>query len=120
MDEEEPVEKKPARAARSGEAENLPAVPEKPRPPLAVRALVASTMTGLGLIAALYLIFPTMGIVELIPDNIPFLGNLDEAGATALMLMVLSYWGMDVTRLGRGISDWSRGRKALPPPEESA
>jgi hypothetical protein len=28
-----------------------------------------------------------MGIFELIPDNIPFIGNLDEVGATGLTLI---------------------------------
>jgi hypothetical protein len=38
---------------------------------------------------------PTAGFIELLPDNLPFLGNLDEAGATALLLACLRYFGLD-------------------------
>ena len=33
----------------------------------------------LGVIAVLYLLNPTAGIIELIPDNLPLIGNLDES-----------------------------------------
>lgn len=33
------------------------------------------------LIGLIYLLNPTFGLLELIPDNIPFFGNLDEGGA---------------------------------------
>lgn len=51
-------------------------------------------MKKLGLIAAIisllvYIANPGMGVIELIPDNIPFIGNLDEAGATALLIKCL-------------------------------
>lgn len=48
-----------------------------------------------GLFASLYLVNPGAGIFELIPDNLPLVGNLDEAGATALLLACLRYFGMD-------------------------
>ena len=89
-------------------------VPAKPRPPLLVRMLVAGTMTGIGMIGFLYLIFPTLGIIELIPDAMPFFGNIDEAAATAMVLMTLSYWGVDVTSIGRRVGAWSKGTPALP------
>jgi uncharacterized membrane protein YkvA (DUF1232 family) len=41
------------------------------------------------IIGGIYIINPTAGLAELIPDVIPFIGNLDEAGATALLL-----WGI--------------------------
>lgn len=41
------------------------------------------------IIGGIYIINPTAGLVELIPDVLPFIGNLDEAGATALLL-----WGI--------------------------
>lgn len=34
----------------------------------------------------IYIINPGSGIFEIIPDNIPIFGNLDEAGAVLLML----------------------------------
>lgn len=37
-------------------------------------------------ICGIYLINPTAGIIEMLPDNIPFIGNLDEAGATAFII----------------------------------
>ncbi len=52
-----------------------------------------------GLIAILYLLNIGAGIIELIPDNIPLVGNLDEAGAVTLLLMCLRYFGVDMTRL---------------------
>jgi hypothetical protein len=91
-------------------------VPEVKRPPLLVRMLVAGTMTGIGMIGFLYLTMPNLGIVELIPDAMPFFGNIDEAAATAMILMTMSYWGIDVTALGRRVGNWSAGKpKALPP-----
>ena len=47
------------------------------------------------LLATIYLINPTAGLFELIPDNIPFIGNLDEAAATAILLSALRYFGFD-------------------------
>lgn len=49
----------------------------------------------IGFISAVYLINPGMGIFEIIPDNFPFIGNLDEATATFLLLSTLSYFGLD-------------------------
>ncbi len=39
----------------------------------------------LSLIGIVYLLNPTAGILELIPDNLPIVGNLDE-GAAALFV----------------------------------
>jgi uncharacterized membrane protein YkvA (DUF1232 family) len=33
-----------------------------------------------------YLLNPGAGVFELIPDNFPIIGNLDEAGATVLLV----------------------------------
>ena len=38
----------------------------------------------IGIVGVVYLLNPTSGILELIPDNIPVVGNLDE-GAAALL-----------------------------------
>ncbi|GAB4574182.1 MAG: hypothetical protein Kow0077_19440 [Anaerolineae bacterium] len=48
------------------------------------------------LIAGLYLANPTAGILELIPDVTPVVGNLDEATAMALLISGLSYFGVNV------------------------
>jgi uncharacterized membrane protein YkvA (DUF1232 family) len=60
-----------------------------------------------GLAASLfYIANPGAGVVELIPDNLPFVGNLDEAAAVGLAIALAKRW-----RESRS--------KALPPPEES-
>lgn len=51
-----------------------------------------------GLVSFIYLINPTAGIIELIPDNIPIIGNLDEAGAATVLIAALKYYGYDLTR----------------------
>ncbi|MEM7396743.1 MAG: YkvA family protein [Verrucomicrobiota bacterium] len=45
----------------------------------------------------LYLLNPTMGF-DLIPDNLPVIGNLDEAAVTAILLSCLAYFGLDVRK----------------------
>ena len=50
----------------------------------------------IGLLAGLYLLNPGFGVFEIIPDNIPFVGNLDEVTATFLLLSSLSYFGVDL------------------------
>ena len=39
----------------------------------------------LGLVGLVYILNPTAGILELLPDNLPFLGNLDEGVAFMLI-----------------------------------
>ena len=53
----------------------------------------------LGVISLFYLLNIGVGVIELIPDNIPFVGNLDEGGATVLLLMCLRYFGLDPAKL---------------------
>lgn len=60
------------------------------------------------ILSAVYLINPTAGVFELIPDNIPVIGNLDEVGAVVLLLSSLKYFGWDV--LGR------KGKDSTEPP----
>lgn len=56
----------------------------------------------LGLASFLYLVFPTLGVFELIPDALPLIGSIDEGTATVLLISVLRYYGLDVTRLFGG------------------
>ena len=57
----------------------------------------------LGILSLLYLLNIGLGVVEFIPDNIPFVGNLDEGTAAAVLIMCLRYFGFDLTRFfGRG------------------
>ena len=55
----------------------------------------------LGVLATLYLLNPTAGLFEIIPDNLPFIGNLDEAAAVALLLMCLKYFGIELPDIFR-------------------
>ena len=50
----------------------------------------------LGFLMLIYLLNPTAGFLELIPDNIPIIGNLDEAAAMTLLLMCLRYFGYNL------------------------
>lgn len=52
-----------------------------------------------GILAFLYLLNPTMGLLEFLPDNIPLIGNIDDATATMVLLGVLRYFGWDLTNL---------------------
>ncbi len=52
-----------------------------------------------GIVSIIYLINPTAGVLELIPDNIPLVGNLDEATAVALLVSALRYFGIDIANL---------------------
>jgi uncharacterized membrane protein YkvA (DUF1232 family) len=54
-------------------------------------------MAALGVVCVLYIINPTAGIIEFLPDNIPLIGNLDEGAAVTGILMVLRYFGYDFT-----------------------
>jgi len=38
-----------------------------------------------GAIALIYLLNPTAGFLELVPDNLPILGNIDEGAAAILV-----------------------------------
>ncbi|WP_395736752.1 DUF1232 domain-containing protein [Prosthecobacter sp.] len=49
-----------------------------------------------GILSALYLLNPTGGVIEFIPDNFPLIGNLDEAAATALLINCMAYFGFDI------------------------
>ncbi len=48
----------------------------------------------MGTICLIYLLNPTAGLLELIPDNIPGIGNLDEGLATVGMLAALNNMGL--------------------------
>jgi hypothetical protein len=62
-----------------------------------MKAFIKGTFVlALGAISTLYLINPTAGIFELIPDNMPLVGNLDEFAASALLLNCLAYFGLNV------------------------
>lgn len=49
-----------------------------------------------GTLAAIYLVNPTFGVFEFLPDNIPLLGNLDESTATLLLISALAFFGVKI------------------------
>lgn len=55
------------------------------------------TVVGIiGVLAGLYLLNPGFGIFEIIPDNVPLIGNMDEVTATFLVFSSLAYFGIDL------------------------
>jgi uncharacterized membrane protein YkvA (DUF1232 family) len=64
-----------------------------------------------GFIALIYLLNPTFGMFELIPDNLPIVGNLDEAAATAIVLYALRYFGFDLLRVVNNLDRNRQGRR---------
>lgn len=63
------------------------------------RALKEVVIIVVAIIATIYLINPTFGYIELIPDNFPIIGNLDEAGAVTILISTLGYYGIDMSKL---------------------
>ncbi len=66
---------------------------------------------GVVIFCSAYLVNPTLGFIELIPDNVPLIGNLDEAGATLLLLLALSKLGIRLPFFARP-ADAAKGNKA--------
>ena len=54
---------------------------------------------GLGAVAAIYLMYPSLGVFELLPDALPIVGSIDEASATLILVSVFRYYGIDISRL---------------------
>jgi len=65
---------------------------------LGMKFLKDLIISVLGVLSALYLLNIYAGVIEVLPDNIPLLGNLDEVAATALLLNCLAYFGLDLRR----------------------
>jgi len=56
----------------------------------------------LGIAAFIYLVNPTAGFIEFLPDNLPLVGNIDEGTAALILISVLRYYGLDLSRLFGG------------------
>ena len=41
---------------------------------------------------------PNGGLIEFIPDPLPFIGNLDAATVTAILLACARYFGFDLSK----------------------
>jgi len=77
------------------EAPQLPVPTEDPKRAGCIGSLLAlmGFFTG-----SLYILNPTGGFIELLPDNLPLVGNLDEAGATTVVVLSLQYLGRHFRR----------------------
>ena len=73
---------------------NTELMPE-PEPP---RRTIFGTIVAvvLALFCVVYMLNPTAGIFEFIPDALPFIGNVDEALIMLLFLGCLKYLGIDI------------------------
>lgn len=65
-----------------------PALPEGAEPTTRAGRVRARLGIALGVF---YLLVPTGGWIELVPDALPFVGSLDEAGATGLVILGAQY-----------------------------
>lgn len=50
------------------------------------------------MLCVIYLVNPGAGFIELIPDNVPFFGNIDEVTVTVLLLKILKELGLNFFR----------------------
>lgn len=88
------------------------------------RLLKEMVILAVGFVALLYLLNPTLGLIEFIPDNFPLVGNLDEGAATALLLSTLAYYGIDLSRVfgtrarQDRLVDFGRRDQAAPPQDK--
>jgi hypothetical protein len=63
----------------------------------------------LGILCLVYLINPGAGVIELLPDNLPIIGNIDEGLAMTGLLMALSNMGLVRLQGGRlDLQGWSQ------------
>jgi Protein of unknown function (DUF1232) len=85
----------PAHRTMSRMSMSPPLPPASPPPPMKPRS-VATTLLMIAIagISALYLVNPTFGIFELLPDNLPLFGNLDEAFFTLALVSALAWLGI--------------------------
>jgi len=61
--------------------------------PLSTRGIPVWAVYVMGVIAVIYILNPGFGFIELLPDNLPIIGNLDEGGATmAIWYALVEYF----------------------------
>lgn len=51
-----------------------------------LRKRLTTLDAGLGVVSLLYIIYPSLGVFEIVPDTLPLVGNLDEAFFVALLV----------------------------------
>ena len=67
------------------------------------------------ILGGLYIVNPTAGVFELIPDMLPIVGNLDEAAFMFLIFGAMRYLGWNLPDF---IERWSQPRARLPAPKQ--
>ncbi len=74
-----------------------PRVSNAPPSPRARPSLFARITAGIvAFLSALYLVNPTFGLFELLPDNLPVIGNIDEAFFTLALVAALGVLGIEL------------------------
>ena len=66
---------------------------------------------GIGLLSLVYILNPGMGFLEILPDNLPGVGNLDEAAAATLLISCLAYFGLDLSKIFGGAKQFKDGEE---------
>ncbi len=72
---------------------------QPPRKPVGALKKVAAVLVAC--VSVLYLINPTLGLFELLPDALPVVGNLDEAFFTLALVSALGALGLEIPFLRR-------------------
>ena len=81
------------------------------------RSGLAKTLAWTTLIlGGVYLLNPTLGI-DLLPDNLPIVGNLDEAAVMVLVLGAIRYLGINLPDF---VERWIQPTTKLPPTIDQA
>jgi len=67
-------------------------------PPEQTKRSIGGTIVAvlIALFCVVYMLNPTAGFIEFIPDNLPFVGNVDEGLIMILLLACLKYLGLDI------------------------
>lgn len=81
-------------------------VPESPIHSLVKRGVAVV----LAAISFVYILNPGAGILEIIPDNIPLIGNFDEAFFVAVFFSCMAYLGVDL-RPFKKFFDIAKGKR---------
>ena len=84
---------------------------EEPPLPEEQPGLAKALAWGIVVFGGLYILNPIVGGIDLVPDAIPFVGNLDDAAVMFLMFGAMRYLGM---RLPEFIERWARPLPQLP------
>jgi uncharacterized membrane protein YkvA (DUF1232 family) len=77
-------------------------IPESNRPKRTILGTLVAV--AVAMFCVVYMLNPTAGFFEFIPDSIPFIGNVDEGLIMLLFLACLKYLGIDIP-LGKSSRD---------------